>query len=122
MPFVIRTIRAIFNAYEIETLKRYGSAFERLMNGERIPQTPAQEHFIKACRGEVKPETKYEKIWCKYLARLQWESVPENRAVMDAAEWSFPIKTPKGFGGSREDWKAMRSAQWSDLRKRSRGE
>lgn len=106
----------IFNSKEIEILENYGMQFECLMKGDRAPQTPAQERFIRVCRDEIEPETKYEKVWWKYIKRLQWESDPGNRTAMGP-----PRKLPESFGGNREDWKTMRRRQWSDLRKRSRG-
>jgi|GEM_PF-4553207 len=100
MPFVIQTNRAIFTEWEIDVLERYGTQFMRLMNGERAPETAEQTRFVKACRREVTPETEYERVWCKYLARVEWESDPENRAIMDDPDCSL-LPCPKC---GRECW------------------
>jgi uncharacterized protein YifE (UPF0438 family) len=113
--FALRTSREIFTSEELQILERYGSAFERLTTGELVPTTPAQMRFINVCDGEINPETEYEKVWWKYLERLEWESNPSNRQAMGPLR-----KADEGFGGSRDAIKAMRRAQWGDLLKRAR--
>ena len=117
MAFVIRTSKAIFTQAEIEYLERYGDKLEELMNGVRLPKTPAQKRFIRVCKDEVEPETKYENVWWKYIKRLEWESDPVNQSAMGP-----PIKIKDGFGGSLEDWKHMRRSQWQERIRRSRGD
>ena len=109
----IRTSTEIFDREELEILRRYGRQFERLMNGERAPMTPEQERFIEVCRGEAKPVSDYEEVWWKYLQRIEWESDPSNRGLNGP-----PRRVDEGFRGSREEHRAMRAAQFADLRRR----
>ena len=113
MSFTIQTSRDIFNPDEVEILERYGAQFGRLMKGERKPETPAQERFIKVCENEVEPETKWEKVWRKYLDRLEWESHPDNRSATGPHR-----KAAEGFGGSRNEYKRMKKAERADFWKR----
>jgi len=113
MPFTIRTSQEIFDSDELEMLKRHGTQFERLMKGERLPETAAQERFIGVCKNEVEPETKHEKVWWKYLRRLDWESDPNNQSAK-----GLPRKAAEGFGGSREAYKQMRKGERADFWKR----
>jgi uncharacterized protein YifE (UPF0438 family) len=113
MSFTIRTSQEIFDSDEIGILKRYGAQFERLMKGERKPRTAEQDRFIRVCRNEVEPQTKYEKVWWKYLRRLEWESDPNNRSASGP-----PREAAEGFGGSREEYRQMRKAERADFWKR----
>ena len=115
MLFNILASLEIFDSDEIDILKRYGDQFVRLMKGERVPETPAQEHFISVCRNEVEPQTKYEKAWWKYLSRLEWESDPSNQSAMGPR-----LKADEGFGGSREAYKQMHRAEQADFWNRLR--
>jgi uncharacterized protein YifE (UPF0438 family) len=89
--------------------------FERLMKGERPPQTREQERFIRVCRNELEAQSKYEKVWLKYLGRLGWERDPNNHSARGPRR-----KASEGFGGSREDYKKMRKAEQADFWKRLR--
>ena len=62
---------------ELDIIARYGEAFAELLTGERPPRTPAQRHFIDACRGLVKPTTQYEVAFLKVLQRQEFERVEE---------------------------------------------
>ena len=110
--FRLRCSREIFSADEIETLERYGRAFEQLTSGERSPETEKQERFVAVSQGHCEPETDFEATWVKYLKRLAWEQDPDNRSAMGERR-SMP--------NDREDWKRMRGAVWSEVRRRARG-
>ena len=101
-----------FSEEELDILRQYGAAFERLSNGERARGTVAPEQFVDAVRGKRPPETVYERAWTKYLRRLEWEKDPANRAAMGAR---------RRMPDDREDWKRMRGAVWSDVRQRAQG-
>ena len=58
------------------------------------------------------PETVYERVWTKYLRRLEWENDPANRAAMGER---------RRMPDDREDWKHMRGAVWSGVRRRAQG-
>ena len=111
-PFVIRCSREVFSEAEIETLERYGRQFADLTAGRRPPETPAQQRFVEAAKGQRAPETCYERVWCKYLERLEWQRDPRNRAAMGP---------PREVRDDREDWKRMRGATWGDAMRRARG-
>ena len=110
--FTMRCSRAPFSDDELNILKQYGRQFERLSNGERAPATTGQEQFVDVARGGRPPETVYEQVWWKYLCRLKWENDPANRAAMGPR---------RRMPDDREDWKRMRGAVWSDVRRRSQG-
>ncbi len=112
--FRIATDTEIFDREEIEMLTRYGRQFERLMHGDRKPETSLQQRFVEVCRGDAEPESKYEKVWVKYLGRLKWEADPSNLAAKGPPRKAVDTS----FGGSREEHKAMRAAQFADLRRR----
>ena len=111
-PFIIRCSRTPFSVHEVNILRRYGREFERLSNGERPPATAAQERFVDVSLGRHPPETVYERVWTKYLKRLDWEKDPANRVTMGERRW---------MPNDREDWKRMRGAVWSDVRRRAQG-
>lgn len=111
-PFVLRSSREVFTDEELEVLEEYGRGLERLADGKRLPNTPAQQRFVAVVRGELEPETIYERAWMKYLLRVDWESDPANRAAMG---------TLRRMPNDREDWKRMRSAVWGEVRRRARG-
>ncbi len=46
---------------------------EALEQGILKPVTPAQEHFLRVCRGEIDPETWYEKAWMRMKGRREYE-------------------------------------------------
>lgn len=110
--FVFECSREIFSEEEISLLERYGNQFQRLMDGDRTPMTAAQQRFVEVAHGRCRPETKYEKVWWKYIWRLNWEKDPANKAVMGER---------RCFPDDREDWKRMRGAVWSDMQRRSKG-
>ena len=99
--FTIRCSRAHFSVDEVDILQRYGRQFEHLSNGDRAPTTPAQKQFVNAARRKRPPETLYERVWTKYLMRLEWESDPANREAMEEH---------RQMPNDREDWKRMRGA------------
>ena len=74
--FTLRCSKAPFCEEELDILRQYGAAFERLSNGERAPATVAQEQFVDAARRKRLPETVYERVWTKYLRRLEWDKTP----------------------------------------------
>ena len=111
-PFTLRCSKAPFSEDELDILRQYGAAFERLSNRERAPATVTQEQFVDAARGKRPPETVYERVWTKYLRRLEWEQDPDNRAAMGAR---------RRMPDDRQDWKRMRGAIGSDVRRRAQG-
>jgi uncharacterized protein YifE (UPF0438 family) len=61
------------NSHEFEIIAKYGEAFSELVAGMRKPKTPAQKHFLDACLGKVKPTTRHEAAFMKFLDWLQLE-------------------------------------------------
>ena len=109
-PFEIKCSREIFSEEEITILKRYGKQLQLLADGVGTPRAKAQQRFAHVARGLVEPETIYEKVWCKYLWRLNWERDPANKAATGER---------RRMPNDREDWKKMRGAVWSGIRRRS---
>lgn len=64
----------IFSEEEKVILVKYGEWMRALVNGDISPITPAQVHFVEVFKKNISPQTKYEKIWKKYNARITWES------------------------------------------------
>lgn len=111
MAYALKTIINLLSEEELSIIRRYGKAFEKLMNGERAPETEAQKRFIKVCRGELLPETLWEKAWSKYLGRLEYEADPANRHTINASMVNKCVAT---IGGdtwcTREGVREMRNA------------
>ena len=78
------------------------------------PKTDNQRPFVQAAGGGGgrSPETFFERVWAKYVWRVNWERNPANRSAMGALRRA-PI--------DREDWKRMRRAVWGDVRRRAQG-
>ena len=112
MSFVFECSREIFSKEEISLLEQFGNQFQRLMNGDRSPTTAEQQRFVEVAHGRCEPETIYEKVWWKYIRRLNWEKDPANKAAMGER---------RRLPDDREDWKRMRGAVWSDVQRRSKG-
>ena len=110
--FTFQCSTAPFSEDELNILRRFGRQFERLSNGDREPTTAAQARFVDTARGARSPETVYEWAWAKYLQRVEWESDPANRTAMGPR---------RRMADDREDWKRMRGAVWSDVRRRAQG-
>ena len=110
--FTIQCSTAPFSKDELDILERYGTAFQRLTNGERAPATAAQEQFVDVAHEKRPAESVYERVWRKYLMRLEWESDPANRAAMGPR---------RRLPDDREDWKRMRGAVGSDVKRRALG-
>jgi uncharacterized protein YifE (UPF0438 family) len=115
MCFTIKTILEVFSPEEIQILERHGRGLERLMKGELPVNTVDREHFIQVCAKRAQPQTIYEKVWRKYLDRLEWESDPANRAAMSPRRHAT-----EGFGGTREDFRNMHRAESADFWRRQR--
>ena len=106
--FRFRCSREVFAEEELEILKRFGSAFEQLSKGERVPTTDAQQRFLEVAQGQRQPKTIYERTWAKYQWRVEWES--KNATVMG---------TRRAIPNDREDWKRMSGALWGEAIRRA---
>ena len=58
---------------EIDLLTRYGRWLEALAAGAIAPMTPGQERFVRSARGEVEPETDFERVWAKVVHKRNAE-------------------------------------------------
>lgn len=54
-----------FTQAERTLLTKYGRWLEALASGVLLPLTPTQEQFIRVSRGQVEPNTDFEKAWMK---------------------------------------------------------
>ncbi len=76
----------IFSEREITLLKRYGYWMEALASGDIKPLTPAQERFVRVCKGECKPTTEYEIAWCTLNERREYEAKRKSTPHYDHTE------------------------------------
>ena len=72
-PFVFECSTSIFPSEEYNSLVEYGNWMQALVQGVIQPITPAQEHFLKADREEVEPETVHERAWARLKGRREFE-------------------------------------------------
>jgi transcriptional accessory protein Tex/SPT6 len=54
---------------EEQLLTRHLRFYNQLARGERKPTTPAQQHFVAVCKGEVAAETEHEIAYKKHRER-----------------------------------------------------
>lgn len=59
-----------YSIKEFTLLENHGVAFIELSSGIRKAETPAEERFIKVCRGELEASTKEELTWLKYQTKV----------------------------------------------------
>lgn len=82
-----------FSDAERDLLRRYGQWMKALENADITPLTPAQEHFVLACKGEVKPQTFHEKVWIRYRIAIQDDlAAVAMRAAVVAGIASMPVQ------------------------------
>jgi uncharacterized protein YifE (UPF0438 family) len=64
---------AEFTSVELNLIWKYGIWMDALENQSLVPITRAQEQFLRVCRGEEEPTTKFAIAWTKLrtAARLQ---------------------------------------------------
>jgi uncharacterized protein YifE (UPF0438 family) len=95
--FEMRCSSIVFSAEEITRLHARGDFYQALMVGQRLPTTPAQQHFVDVCHGSAGPTTADEHVWRKYCRRVAWEADPANRSAMGAKR----MAADTSWGGSR---------------------
>ncbi|MBC9911403.1 DUF413 domain-containing protein [Chitinophaga varians] len=71
--FTLACNPVIFSNEEIDLLEKYGYWFEALTEGVLLPFSVEQEQFVEMAQMRKKPETRYEKLWFKYLKRKEIE-------------------------------------------------
>lgn len=127
--FAIRCLRATFSEDEVQALQTYGCQFEDLIAGRRPCRTPAQRQFVEVAKGQGVPKTYYERLWRKYVVRLQRELQQRrgSTAAAQAADRSAASRPPTTgpvhhVPNDRKDWKRMRGRQWGDAMRRGRGD
>lgn len=73
--------RVFVSIREVELLYPYIDALEQLDEGKRLPETPAQEHFIAVCRGKFPAESDFEKAYIRWRV-----TKPDLRSLLIRAE------------------------------------
>lgn len=58
-----------FTREQVQLLENHGYAYQALALGERSPQTPEEEDFVKFCHGEKVAQTKHEKVWERFMKK-----------------------------------------------------
>ena len=59
-----------FTIKEAQILEKYGCAFRDLDAETRKPVTADEKSFVAVCKGKKEPSTDLEKVWLKYLSRI----------------------------------------------------
>ena len=83
----------VFSQTENAILARYGRWLEALIAGKIFPITAAEERFLRVDRGEIEPETDFERAWCKLKERREFEAASRDSThcrVFDEKEAWFP--------------------------------
>jgi uncharacterized protein YifE (UPF0438 family) len=88
----------LFGEDEIEMLRTYGSWLAALMGGRIEPESPDQEHFVKVCKGEVEPQTQFERVWVRYVKRKLWEAENPDYVGLENTVFADLGITGKGWG------------------------
>ena len=89
-----------FSEEEKNILTEYGSWMEALTKKLIEPTSSAQEQFIRVFKGEIDPNTKFEKVWMKLQARIEFETNNAPHSSLGSAiqqAW-------KAADASRDDW------------------
>jgi uncharacterized protein len=107
-PFEMRCDKSVFDLDETAMLEKHGRALQQLMEGTRAPSTPLQKHFVFVCKGKGKAVTVFEKVWLKYLQRVEYE-------VRHANSSSKPLrKIVKGVIQTRQDARKAKTSPRQD--------
>lgn len=59
-----------FTIKEAQLLESVGYALNELELGKRQPLTQDEINFVAVCRGEREAESEHEKVWMKYMSRI----------------------------------------------------
>ncbi|MDF7666408.1 DUF413 domain-containing protein [Orbaceae bacterium ESL0727] len=59
-----------FTIKEAQLLEKYGCSFRDLDAETRKPVSTEEKSFVAVCKGKKEPVTDCEKVWIKYLARI----------------------------------------------------
>lgn len=59
-----------FTISEAGLLEKHGCAFRDLDSQLRKAVTNEEKAFVSVCKGKKEPETEFEKVWLKYLSRI----------------------------------------------------
>lgn len=92
-PFRLPCSSKIFTKDEIESLKRFGVWMTGLLKGEIEPLTFKQKRFVRCIQKDLPPETFFELIYSKMLARVEYEKEDRESTKyrhFDKSEQWFP--------------------------------
>jgi hypothetical protein len=56
------------NEWDQALIKRYLHFYEALHNGDRVPETIAQKHFLAVCQGRAEPQTQHEIAYLRFIS------------------------------------------------------
>lgn len=75
-----------------------------LESGWIMPETSAQEKFLRVCRGEIRPSTEFERIWVRYTNTVEEERKERlGRAVEDSEREAAIINLQQVLGALEGD-------------------
>ncbi len=72
--FTFACNQIIFDESELALIIRYGHWFEGLQNGDLVPLNEEQKRFVLVANFKEKPISTHEKVWFKYLKRMEIEA------------------------------------------------
>jgi hypothetical protein len=114
--------QAALTEAEAAILARYGYWMEALAGGLISPTTPEQSHFLQVARGEVVPQTPFERIWGK-LVNLSVPTAPPGPVVNPRPDaWPATTMADPADAQSKFEELAQVQAYASELRKRADAE
>ena len=67
IPFEVHPrISKFFDSDELSILHKKGNWMQALASGELETMSLEQEHFVMVARGQLQPESRYERVWARY--------------------------------------------------------
>ena len=65
------------NEWDQALIKRYLHFYEALHNGDRVPETIAQKHFLAVCQGRAEPQTQHEIAYLRFISsgKVRWSHI-----------------------------------------------
>ncbi|WP_286240801.1 DUF413 domain-containing protein [Neptuniibacter halophilus] len=60
-----------FTITQADLLEQHGQAYSELASGLRQPAGPEEQAFVRFCQGEKPAESHHERVWQRYLHKVQ---------------------------------------------------
>jgi uncharacterized protein YifE (UPF0438 family) len=95
---------------ELMQFQKEAKFWYSLEHGYKEPTTPKQDHFVRACRGEVTPKNRHERLWLKARPLLQQQHALVEHAVKGLAwqsETDNALVTAARSSLERQPWQHL---------------